>query len=36
MVTGRTGEGQEFQALVASVEAEKVTLNMNHPLAGKT
>ncbi len=35
-VSGRTGEGQAFQARVTEIGDETVTLDLNHPLAGKT
>jgi FKBP-type peptidyl-prolyl cis-trans isomerase SlyD len=35
LVSGKSGD-QEFQAMVAEVDAEHVTLDFNHPLAGKT
>jgi FKBP-type peptidyl-prolyl cis-trans isomerase SlyD len=35
-VSGRTGDGQTFQARVAKIGADTVTLDLNHPLAGKT
>lgn len=36
VVEGRTDDGEEFQAMVAAVAEEEVTLDFNHPLAGKT
>jgi FKBP-type peptidyl-prolyl cis-trans isomerase 2 len=36
MVSGRTGEGQAFQARVTEIGDDTVTLDLNHPLAGKT
>lgn len=35
LVSGQV-QGRPFQARVAEVSAESVTLDMNHPLAGKT
>lgn len=35
VVSGQVG-GRDFQAVVDSIEPEEVTLNLNHPLAGKT
>lgn len=35
-VNGRTGDGQAFQARVAEIGGDTITLDMNHPLAGKT
>ena len=35
-VSGRTGDGRTFQARVAGIGSETVTLDLNHPLAGKT
>ncbi|OGR59925.1 MAG: hypothetical protein A2X36_13760 [Elusimicrobia bacterium GWA2_69_24] len=35
VVTGDAG-GRPFQARVTAVDAESVTLDLNHPLAGKT
>lgn len=35
LVSGNSG-GQEFQAIVAEVTPADVTLDFNHPLAGKT
>jgi FKBP-type peptidyl-prolyl cis-trans isomerase SlyD len=36
MVSGRTDDGQTFHARVAEVGPDNVTLDLNHPLAGKT
>lgn len=36
MIAGQTSDGQNFQARVADIGIETVTLDMNHPLAGKT
>lgn len=36
VVQGKTSSGQEFQASVVELDAEKVILDLNHPLAGKT
>ncbi len=35
-VEGKTSQGKPFQATVAKVGEEHVTLDLNHPLAGKT
>jgi FKBP-type peptidyl-prolyl cis-trans isomerase SlyD len=35
MVTGQA-QGKPFQATVAKVESDEITLDLNHPLAGKT
>ena len=35
-VSGRTSEGQAFQARVTGIGDDTVTLDLNHPLAGKT
>ena len=35
VITGHAGD-QEFQAIVAGIDEENVTIDMNHPLAGKT
>ncbi len=35
IVAGRTG-GMPFQAVIVAIEGEDVTLDLNHPLAGKT
>lgn len=35
MVSGRDDDGQAFDAKVTEVTAETVTLDFNHPLAGK-
>jgi FKBP-type peptidyl-prolyl cis-trans isomerase SlyD len=35
-VNGRTGDGQAFQARVAEIGGDTITLDMNHPLAGET
>jgi FKBP-type peptidyl-prolyl cis-trans isomerase 2 len=35
MIQGRTLEGQAFSATIRKVEGDEVTLDMNHPLAGK-
>lgn len=35
IVAGRTG-GMPFQAVVVAISEEDVTLDLNHPLAGKT
>lgn len=35
MVSGER-EGQRFQAMVVAATGQELTLNMNHPLAGKT
>jgi len=34
-VTGQSATGQPIQAIVRSIEDETVTLDFNHPLAGK-
>jgi FKBP-type peptidyl-prolyl cis-trans isomerase 2 len=36
MIQGRTLEGQAFSATVRGIEDDEVTLDLNHPLAGKT
>jgi FKBP-type peptidyl-prolyl cis-trans isomerase SlyD len=36
MVEGETSAGTPFQATVAEIDEETVTLDLNHPLAGKT
>lgn len=36
MVQGRTSEGTAFQASIVELNEEEVTLDLNHPLAGKT
>ena len=36
MIQGRTLEGQPFSATIRSIEDDEVTLDLNHPLAGKT
>jgi FKBP-type peptidyl-prolyl cis-trans isomerase 2 len=36
MVEGETAAGKPFQATVAEIGDETVTLDLNHPLAGKT
>lgn len=36
MIRGRDKSGRPFQASVKDMDAENVTLDMNHPLAGKT
>ena len=36
MLSGRDGQGHPFQAKIAQINEQTVTLNMNHPLAGKT
>jgi FKBP-type peptidyl-prolyl cis-trans isomerase 2 len=35
MVTGQTPQGQ-FQARIQAIDDEHVTLDLNHPLAGRT
>jgi FKBP-type peptidyl-prolyl cis-trans isomerase 2 len=35
VVSGQKGD-QAFRAIVANVDSEEITLDMNHPLAGKT
>ena len=35
MIQGKTLEGQAFSATVRRIEGEEVTLDLNHPLAGK-
>jgi FKBP-type peptidyl-prolyl cis-trans isomerase SlyD len=35
MVTGQA-QGRDFQARVTAVDTESITLDLNHPLAGKT
>ena len=35
MIEGTTAEGERFSALVQRVEENEVTLDLNHPLAGK-
>jgi FKBP-type peptidyl-prolyl cis-trans isomerase 2 len=35
-VQGQAQEGKSFNAIVTAVSAEEVTLDLNHPLAGKT
>jgi FKBP-type peptidyl-prolyl cis-trans isomerase 2 len=36
MIQGKTLEGQAFSATVRSIEDDEVTLDLNHPLAGRT
>ena len=36
MIEGATAEGQRFSAMVKGVDENNVTLDLNHPLAGKT
>ena len=36
MLRGTSPDGQPFRATISGVGAESVTLNLNHPLAGKT
>lgn len=35
IVGGKVG-GQDFEAIVVAVDAKEITLDLNHPLAGKT
>ena len=35
-VVGGQVSGQEFQAIVAAIDPKEITLDLNHPLAGKT
>lgn len=35
-VVNGTVQGKQFQALVASIDTDTITLDLNHPLAGKT
>lgn len=35
-LVGGTVKGQQFQARIASIDDESVTIDLNHPLAGKT
>jgi len=35
-VVGGSVQGQEFQAVVVALDDKEVTLDLNHPLAGKT
>ena len=35
MIQGKTLEGQEFSATVRSMGGDEVTLDLNHPLAGR-
>ena len=35
MVMGTSG-GREFQAKVTAIDDENITVDLNHPLAGKT
>jgi FKBP-type peptidyl-prolyl cis-trans isomerase SlyD len=36
VVQGQMGDGQPVRARVAEIKGEKVVLDFNHPLAGKT
>lgn len=36
VIAGETSDGRHFQARVADIGLETVTLDLNHPLAGKT
>jgi len=36
MTVGKGGETQKIPALVTSVQGENITIDFNHPLAGKT
>jgi FKBP-type peptidyl-prolyl cis-trans isomerase SlyD len=36
VVTGQTAEGQPLRARVIALDGDKATLDLNHPLAGKT
>jgi FKBP-type peptidyl-prolyl cis-trans isomerase 2 len=36
VIAGETSDGRRFQARVADIGIETVTLDLNHPLAGKT
>jgi FKBP-type peptidyl-prolyl cis-trans isomerase 2 len=36
MVSGHGADGRPFPAKVTKVDADSITLDMNHPLAGKT
>ena len=35
MVSGQTGDGQQFQAKIVTQDTHTVTLDFNHPLAGE-
>lgn len=35
VLQGTNPDGQSFRAIIAAVKADSVTLNLNHPLAGK-
>lgn len=35
MIQGKTLEGQAFSATIRSIKGDEVTLDLNHPLAGK-
>lgn len=36
LVQGQTGDGKTFNATVSEISDSEVTLDLNHPLAGKT
>ena len=36
VVNGQTGDGRPFRAVIVAMDAKDVTLDLNHPLAGKT
>jgi FKBP-type peptidyl-prolyl cis-trans isomerase SlyD len=36
MIQGRTVEGQSFSATIRRIDENNVTLDLNHPLAGRT